>query len=72
MNKVKIEGTKFVRDTENMAILNTDINELHEYEMKRNAMVQQKNEINSIKQEMSDLKNDVSDIKEMLIQLIKR
>tara|TARA_B100000683_G_C12497790_1_gene556727 strand:- start:673 stop:876 length:204 start_codon:yes stop_codon:yes gene_type:complete len=62
--KVKIENrTGLVRDTSNMAVINTDRNALEAArEKQRRAALD--------KQEIQDLKNDVAELKQMIRDLI--
>jgi hypothetical protein len=69
---VKIPGTTFVRDTNTMALINTDSMGLEEYNFKTKLINNQKAEINNIKSEINDVKNDVKEIKELLYQLSTR
>jgi len=72
MALVKIPGTTFVRDTNTMALINTDSMGLEEYNFKTKLINNQKAEINNIKSEINDVKNDVKEIKELLYQLSTR
>lgn len=69
---VKIPGTTFVRDTNTMALINTDSVGLEEYTFKSKLINNQKAEINTLKSEINDVKNDVKEIKELLYQLSTR
>ena len=62
--KVKIENrTGLVRDTSNMAVINTDRNALEAArEKQRKAALE--------KQEIQDLKNDVAELKQLITRLI--
>ena len=66
---VKVEGTTFVRDTKNMALINTDISGLEDYKMKSKLLNNQKQEINKIRNEINEVKDDVRTIKQLLLQL---
>jgi hypothetical protein len=66
---VKIPGTTYVRDTQTMALINTDIAGLDDYKMKSTLIKNQKLEINKVKNEIDEIKNDVQIIKELLMQL---
>lgn len=68
----KVEGLEMVRDMSNMSLINKDKSELQNYMNRRKALLEQKNEINSIKKEVSELKSDISDIKQLLLQLTNR
>lgn len=69
---VQITGTKLVRDTETMALINRDMAGLQEYQNKRRALAVQKEEINNIKSEINEIRNDMCDIKTMLMQLMDK
>ena len=66
---VKVEGTTFFRDTQTMALMNTDVAGLEDYKMKSALISNQKNEINKVKNEINEIRNDVQIIKELLMQL---
>lgn len=72
MPLVKIPGTTFVRDTNTMALINTDSAGLEDYKFKSNLINNQKAEINTLKSEINDVKNDVKEIKQLLYQLSTR
>lgn len=72
MPLVKIPGTTFLRDTNTMALINTDSAGLEEYQFKSKLINNQKTEINTLKSEINDVKNDVKEIKELLYQLSAR
>ena len=58
--RVKIEGTKYVRDVSNRAILCTDIKEKQNYELEMQRYkdnIRRDDEINSLKQELEELKS---------------
>lgn len=67
---VKTEEGNFLRDTNSMALLNTDKSAKEEYLMKAKMMQIQKTELTRINTEIDSLKTDISDIKSMLIQLL--
>ena len=72
MPLVKIPGTTFVRDTNTMALINTDSVGLEEYNFKSKLINNHKAEINNLKSEINDVKNDVKEIKQLLQQLFTR
>jgi hypothetical protein len=72
MPLVKIPGTTFIRDTNTMALINTDAVGLEEYTFKSKLINNQKTEINTLKSEINDVKNDVKEIKVLLQQLFTR
>ena len=69
MTLVKVDDTPFVRDTHSKAILNTDINGLNEYRMKREIAKRQQEEKQQDKARLDKLENDMQEIKQLL-QLI--
>jgi hypothetical protein len=69
---VQVTGTKLVRDTETMALINKDINGLEEYNLKRRMMATQKTEINNIKSEINDIRGEMGEIKSLLLQLLDK
>jgi hypothetical protein len=69
---VKIPGTTYVRDTDTMALINTDQAGLEDYKVKSKLLNTQKAEINNIKSEINEIRNDVGVIKELLLQLSTR
>ena len=69
---VQIPGTNFVRDTESMVLINKDRNGLVEYQMKRNMMANQNQELNNVKQEINNVKQDMQEIKNLLLQLMEK
>jgi hypothetical protein len=69
---VQVTGTKLIRDTESMALINKDINGLEEYNLKRRMMATQKEEINNIKSEINNIKNDMREIKSLMLQLLDK
>jgi hypothetical protein len=72
MALVKIPGTTFVRDTNTMALINTDQAGLEEYKLKSKILNTQKSEINNIKSDIDEIRNDVGVIKDLLLQLSTR
>jgi len=66
---VKVEGTTFVRDTNTMALMNTNTAEKNEYQTKVKMLKTQKDEINTVKKEIDSIKQDMRDIKELLLAM---
>lgn len=62
------DNEKYVRDSMNMAILNTDSDAEKRHEAKMMQLRKQKQQEN----EINTLKKDISDMKEMMQELIKR
>ena len=69
---LKVNNADLVRDTESMALLNTNITEKNEYYAKVRLLKNQKDELNKVNTEISELKNEMNDIKSLLKQLIDR
>ena len=67
---VDVKDSKFVRDTNSMALINKDSAARDDYYSKVRMLTNQKQEINNIKTEIASMKSDVNDIKELLKQLI--
>ncbi len=63
--KVK-ENEKFVRDANNLAILNTDRDAIKRHEMKMEQLRKQKQR----DEEINSIKNDITELKQMLRELI--
>ena len=61
---VKIPGTQLVRDTNSMALINTDIAAKREYNSKVQIEQTKRNEINS-------MKADIKEIKALLLKLLE-
>jgi len=69
---VPIPGTKLMRDTDSMALINQDATGLQQYYERRNRLAAEKDQINNLKSEVSDLKKDVNDIKQLLNQILEK
>ena len=69
---VQVTGTKMVRDTESMALINKDINGLQEYQLKRKQAEGQRTEINTIKSEIKDIRGELGEIKTLMAQLLDK
>ena len=69
---VQVTGTKMIRDTESMALINRDINGLEEYNLKRRMAATQKTEINNIKSEIKDIRSEMGEVKSLLTQLLDK
>ena len=70
--EVKVQDSRYVRDTNSMALINKDYAARDEYYAKLRMVSQQKSEINTIKAEVSSVKNDIQDIKKMLELLMDK
>ena len=69
MPLIQVNDSIFVRDTHSKAILNTDINGLNEYRMKREISKRQQEEKQQDKQRLDKLEQDMQDIKQLLLQI---
>ena len=69
---VQVTGTKMLRDTESMALINKDINGLQEYQLKRKQAEGQRTEINTIKSEIKDIRGELGEIKSLMAQLLDK
>jgi hypothetical protein len=69
---VKVTGTNFVRDTESMALMNTDDVSKNEYLSKVKLLKTQKDEINTVKAEIANIKEDMGEIKQLMLQLLDK
>jgi hypothetical protein len=69
---VEIPGTKLVRDTNSMALINMDTAARDEYYAKVKILTNQKEEINKVKTEINDIKSELTNIKDLLIQLLQK
>ncbi len=67
---VKVDDYNYNRDTNSMALINTDRSAKEEYFLKRKLLSIQKTEIDRINTEIHELKTDIHDIKTMLIQIL--
>lgn len=70
MTIVQVQGTKLVRDTRSMALVNTDVTGLEDYNMKRRMLQTQREEINKVKSEIDSIKDDLVEIKQLMLQLL--
>jgi hypothetical protein len=69
---VKVKDANFIRDTNSMALINTDRKAINDYQEKMRMAHVQKEEINNIKSEIAEVKTDVQDIKMMLSKLLDK
>jgi|APCry1669192806_1035432.scaffolds.fasta_scaffold00275_4 hypothetical protein len=69
---VKVKDANFIRDTNSMALINTDRKAINDYQEKVRMAKIQKEEINNIKSEIADVRNDVQDIKMMITKLLDK
>jgi DNA repair exonuclease SbcCD ATPase subunit len=69
---VKVPGTSFVRDTDSMGLINTNVTEKNEYLNKVRMMATQKEEINKVKSEIVEIKDDLKELKSMMAQLLSK
>lgn len=71
MKYIKIEDRNLIRDISNMSLINNDKDELNEYLNRRNFLLKQKDEINTMREQITDLRNDISEIKQLLTKNLK-
>ena len=69
---VKVNNSTFVRDTNSMALIDTDIASKNEYLAKVRMLQTQKEEINKVKSEIADVKDDLQVIKQLMTQLLSK
>ena len=69
---VEVIGTDFIRDTNSMAIINTNDNAKLEYYNKVKVLTAQKQELNTVKSEIDVMKNDISEIKQLMLALLNK
>lgn len=72
MPLIKVIGTKLIRDTKNMALINTDNNEKNEYYNKVHLLKAQKEEINNVKSDINSVKEDMQEIKQLVLKLLEK
>jgi len=66
---VKIEGeNRFVKNTKNQSLVNTDITGLKEYKTKKEMTTK----VNTLSGEINTMKTEMSEIKSLLQQLVKQ
>lgn len=70
MNEVRIKDSKMVRDLGSKAVLNTDINGLNEYLMKRDIAKKQHDEQKETIERVSRIEQDMEEIKMLLTKLL--
>mgnify|MGYP003135256640 FL=1 len=56
MKTVKIEDSKYVRDLNSKAVLNTNVKALEQYKLERERVEAEKNDINNMKKDIAELK----------------
>lgn len=69
---VEVIGTDFIRDTNSMAIINTNDNVKNEYYNKVKVLTAQKQELNTVKSEIDNIKNDISEIKQLMLAILNK
>jgi hypothetical protein len=69
---VKVNNSTFVRDTNSMALIDTDMASKNEYLAKVRMLQTQKEEINKVKSEIADVKDDLQVIKQLMTQLLSK
>jgi hypothetical protein len=69
---IKVEGNSdLVRDTNTMAILNTNSNDYENYMRKRQAMMANQEQINLHSEQIAGMQQDLTEIKQMLSALLQ-
>ena len=69
---LKVEGNAgLVRDTDTLAILNTNSSEYEKYVAQRESLRLRQDETNRQATEINNIKEDLSEIKQMLTALLK-
>lgn len=56
METIKVKETKYVRDVDSKAILNTNRNALQNYKIARQKKIDEVNDINNMKKDIAELK----------------
>ena len=69
---VKVDGNNLVRDTSNMALINTDMESKNDYYNKLRMLKIQKEEINIVKSEIENVKQEMTEIKGLMIKLLEK
>ena len=69
-NLVQIEDSSYVRDIHSKAILNTDLNGLNEYYMKREMFKKEQAEKIQMNNRLDNIENDMSEIKNLLRDIV--
>jgi len=69
-NLVQIEDSSYVRDIHSKAILNTDLNGLNEYYMKREMFKKEQAEKIQMSNRLDKIENDMSEIKNLLRDIV--
>lgn len=72
MALVKVENSTYVRDTETMALINTDQSAKNEYLAKVRMLKNQKEEINTVKSEIASIRQDMDEIKQLMLKLLDK
>jgi len=69
---IKVKNTKFVRDPNTRALINTDTVSLEQYKSRRNQSADEKSEINKLNTEITELKSELSEIKDLMQKLLTK
>jgi|LWDU01.1.fsa_nt_gi endonuclease III len=69
---MKIENTKYIRDENSKAILNTNRNALESYKTARNIKLNENKKLNDCIDDINILKSELSEIKNILKFLIEK
>ena len=73
--QVKVEGTNYVKDMGNQALLNTNKSDILENEARkkiRQNLLTKNEEINTLKEQVSSINDDLSEIKNLLKILLEK
>jgi uncharacterized coiled-coil DUF342 family protein len=72
MALVKVSGTEYIRDTNSMALMNTDNTARNEYYAKVRMLKTHKDEINTVREEIAGIKEDMDEIKQLMLKLLEK
>ncbi len=70
MSTIKITNTEFVRDMDSSAVLNTDINGLHQFELARKRIKAERLDRSETRVRLQQLEHSMSELKLMIAELI--
>lgn len=64
--------TKFIRDNNSKAVLNTDINALEQYKLARDRKQQEVSALQNCIDDINNLKDDMKEIKNLLLKISEK